>query len=99
MPSEHRDALQRVRTESAKALQVHREILDRQREVNRRQLDIAKVALAAEQSRMQRARSQYQQDLESAKAEAQEYKVVWLQAKKDGARLLQYVDRHLKKAA
>ncbi len=99
MPSEHREALQRVRTESAKALQIHREILDRQRESNHRELDIAKLVLAAERSRMQRAGSQYQRDLESAKAEAQEYKVVWLQAKKDGARLLQFVDRHFKKAA
>jgi len=99
MPSEHREALQRVRTDSAQALQLHRQILDRQREINRRQLDIAKLVLAAERSRVQRAGTQYRRDLESAKAEAQEYKVVWLQAKKDGARLLQFVDRHFKKAA
>ncbi len=90
MPSEHREALQRVRTESLQALQVHRQILDRQREINHRQLTIARQALDAQRPRTLR---------ESAKAEAQEYKVVWLQAKKDGARLLEFADRRFKKAA
>lgn len=92
MTSEHRQALQRVRIESANALQLHRRILNRQRE-------IARLALSAERSRAQQARSQYQRDLESARAQAQEYRIVWLQAKKDGARLLRFVDQHLKRAA
>lgn len=92
MASEHREALQRVRIESADALQLHRRILGRQREM-------ARLALSAERSRAQRAKSQHQRDLESAKAQAQEYKVVWLQAKKDGARLLRFIDRHLKRVA
>ncbi len=99
MPSEHREALQQVRIESAKVLPLHRQIVDRQRGINHRQLDIAKQALAEERSRTRRASTQYQRDLEAAKAEAQEYKVIWLRAKKDGARLLQFVDRHFKKAA
>lgn len=99
MPSEHRDALQQVRVEAARALQLHQRILDRQREINRHQLTIAREALQRERARTQRAVSQYERDFDRAKAEAQEYKVVWLQAKKDGARFLQFVDRHLKKAA
>lgn len=88
MGSEHREALL-----------LHRQILDRQKEVNHHQADIAKETLAAERSRLLRARYQHRQDLKSAKAEAQEYKVVWLQAKKDGERLLRFVDRRLRKAA
>lgn len=88
-----------MRSEHRETLLLHRQILDRQREINRNEAAIARKALEAEQSRMRNARSQHHRDLESAKAQAREYRVVWLQAKKDGKRLLEFADRHFKRAA
>lgn len=96
---EHRLALMEARVTSAKMLEIHREVLNRQRQMGRYQLGIARRALDQERARTTRAVQECGRVYEEAKAEAQEYRVVWARAKKEGAILLKFVDRRLKRAA
>ncbi|MDQ7842374.1 MAG: hypothetical protein QN141_03740 [Armatimonadota bacterium] len=92
MLPEHRRALHEVKTTSMRALGSHREALRPHRGVARR-------VLLAERERTRRAAEEYQHRLNAAKAEAQEFRVLWAQAKKDGRRLLEFIDRHLRRRA
>jgi hypothetical protein len=92
MLPEHRKLLHEIRTESARQLGAHCDAVRRQRGLARR-------ALRAERERNARAASEYQRRLSAAKAEAQEFRVIWEQAKKDGRRLLNFIDRHLRRRA
>lgn len=96
---EHRRALIEAKVGSAQLLQIHRDVLKRQRQLNRYQLGIARRALEQERVRTARAVQECGRVFDQAKAEAQEFHVVWAQAKRDGARLLEFVDRRLKRAA
>lgn len=96
---EHKRALIEARAASAKMLGIHREVLNRQRQMNQYQLGIARRALAQERARTARAAQECERVYGQAKAEAQAYRVVWAQAKKEGALLLEFVDRRLKRAA
>lgn len=91
---EHRLALMEARVTSAKMLEIHREVLNRQRQVNRYQLGIACRTLQRERERTAHALHEYQRVYELAKIQAQEYRLIWAQTKKEGAKLLQFVERH-----
>ena len=92
MLPEHRRVLHEVRTTSVRALGAHHDALRRQRGIARR-------ILHAERERTRRAADEYQHRLSAAKAEAQEFRVIWARAKQDGRRLLAFIDRHLRRRA
>jgi hypothetical protein len=92
MLPEHRKLLHEIKTASARQLGAHHDALRRQRGLARR-------TLRAERERNTRDATEYQRRLSAAKAEAQEFRVIWQQAKKDGRRLLEFVDRHLRRRA
>ena len=92
MLPEHRRLLHEIRTTSARALGAHHEAVQRHRGQARR-------ALRREREQTAQAVSEYQRQLSVAKAEAQEFRVIWAQAKKDGRRLLEFIDRRLRRAA
>jgi len=92
MLPEHRRALHEVKTTSMRVLASHREAVRRHRGVARR-------ILRAERERTRRAVEEHQHRLNAAKADAQQFRVIWAQAKKDGRRLLEFIDRHLKHPA
>jgi len=92
MLPEHRRVLHEVKTRSVRILRAHREALRPDRGFARR-------VLQAERTNTRRAVEEYQRRLSAAKAEAQEFHVIWAQAKKDGRRLLEFIDRHLERRA
>ena len=92
MLPEHRRLLYEIKTTSARALGAHHDAVRRHR-------NLARQALRRERDQMRQAASEYQRQLSAAKAEAQEFRIIWEQAKKDGRRLLEFVDRHLQRRA
>lgn len=92
MLPEHRRILRDVRTASARALGDHQDAVRRQRGIARRTLRL-------ERARLRQAAQEYRHCLSAAKAEAQQFRVIWEQARKDGRRLLEFVDRHLRRRA
>lgn len=92
MLPEHRRILRDVRTASARALGDHRDAVRRQRGIARRTLRL-------ERARLRQAAHEYRHRLNAAKAEAQQFRVIWEQARKDGRRLLEFVDRYLRRRA
>ncbi|HXF81721.1 MAG TPA: hypothetical protein VNN19_03085 [bacterium] len=92
MLSEHRRLLHEIRAASARQLDAHHEALRRHR-------DLARRILRSERERAARAAAEHRRRLSAAKAEAQEYRIIWAQAKKDGRRLLEFIDRHLRRWA
>jgi len=89
---EHRRALMRVRMAKADAEDEWRRILQRQQQANHHMLGIARRELDA-------VRASNRAVVEQMKAEAEDYKVIYLQAKREGKRLLQFMDHVLKRAA
>lgn len=92
MLPEHRKLLHEIKTASARQLGAHHDAVRRQRGLARR-------ALRAERERNARDLAEYRRRLSAAKTEAQEYRVIWEQAKKDGRRLLEFIDRRLRRPA
>lgn len=92
MLPEHRRILRDIRTASVRALGDHQEVLRRHR-------GIARATLSQERARLRQATQEYQNRLNAAKAEAQQFRVIWAAAKKDGRRLLEFVDRYLHRRA
>lgn len=92
MLPEHRRILRDIRTASARALGDHQEAVRRHRGIARR-------ALQSERAQARQAAEEYQTRLNAAKAEARQFRVIWEQAKKDGRRLLEFVDRYLHRRA
>lgn len=92
MLPEHRRLLHEIKASNVRELGAHHEAVRRHRGQARR-------ALRAERERMERAAAEYQRQLSAAKAEAQEFRIEWEQAKKDGRRLLEFIDRHLRRPA
>jgi len=92
MLPEHRRILRDIRTTSARALGAHQEAVRRHR-------GLARQALLSERARTRQAAGEYRARLSAAKAEAQQFRVIWEQAKKDGRRLLEFIDRYLRARA
>lgn len=92
MLPEHRRILHDIRTTSARALRAHQETVRRHR-------GLARKTLQLERARARQATGEYQTRLNAAKAEAQQFRVIWEQAKKDGRRLLELVDRYRRRRA
>jgi hypothetical protein len=92
MLPEHRRFLHEIRAASARQLGAHHEAL-------RGECDLARRILRSERERAARAAAEHRRRLSAAKAEAQEFRIIWAQAKKDGRRLLEFIDRHLRRWA
>lgn len=92
MLPEHRRVLHEIQTTSARALGAHHDAVRRQR-------GLARQTLRREREQMRQAASEYRRELSAAKADAQEFRIIWEQAKKDGRRLLEFIDRHLQRRA
>ncbi|MDR7523628.1 MAG: hypothetical protein QN168_14330 [Armatimonadota bacterium] len=100
---EHRLALMRVRAARANALDVWRQILRREQDANHHRLGIARRELEAVRAANREVIAEHKRIfravVEQMKAEAEDYKVVYLQAKREGKRLIQFIDRVYGRAA
>lgn len=92
---DHRRALVEARVASMKMLDLHREVLERERRTAR----LALQALQRERERTAHALHEYEDIFGQSQKAAHEYRIIWARAKKEGARLLEFIDRRLKRAA